>query len=172
MRQQKVFPAAQGRKELFRTDARADNEEVWIGGWSLDSSDLGQCRWFSEKLKKRKNAWWAFLAGEPFRSIALLEMLATLAALVVFDCSAEGASSMSCSASTDNLGNSCVLRRWLTTRFPLSCIVMEIAAILQQRNLDLSLEWVPRLQNTLADALTHADYRGFNPALRKTLRPR
>jgi hypothetical protein len=44
---------------------------------------------------------------------------------------------------------------------------MEIAAILQQRNLDLSLEWVPRLQNTEADALTNADYRGFNPALRK-----
>ena len=73
---------------------------------------------------------------------------------------------MSCSASTDNLGNACVLRRWLTARFPLSCVVMEIAAILQQRNLDLSLEWVPRLQNTEADALTNADYRGFNPALR------
>ena len=85
MRQQRVLPDVRSRKELFRTDARADNEEVWIGGWALDSSDLAQCRWFSEKLN-RKNAWWAFLAGEPFGSIASLEMLATLAALVVFDC--------------------------------------------------------------------------------------
>lgn len=166
VRMQKVLPALPVRRELFRTDARADKEEIWIGGWSLDSEDLGQCRWFSERLNRR-NAWWAFLAGEPFRAIATLEMLATLAALVVFECEAEGASCMRCSASTDNLGNACILRRWLTTSYPLSCVVMEIAALLQKRNLDLCLEWVPRVPNAEADALTNADFRGFDPALRR-----
>lgn len=165
-RQQAVLPPIANRRELFRTDARAEKEEIWIGGWSLDSEDLGQCRWFSERLSRR-NAWWAFLAGEPFRAIATLEMLATLAALVVFDCKAQGPGSIKCSASTDNLGNACVLRRWLTTRYPLSCVVMEIAALLQKVGLDLRLDWVPRLQNAEADALTNADSRGFNPELRR-----
>ena len=165
-RQQRVMPCVQQKRELFRTDASASGEEIWVGGWSLDSPDLLQCRWFSEKLN-RQNAFWAFLAGEPFRAIATLEMLATLVALVVFDCAAEGPHVMRCSASTDNLGNACVLRRWLTTQFPLNCVVMEIAAILHCRNMELDLEWVPRLQNVQADSLTNEDYREFNPALRQ-----
>ena len=26
-------------RELYRTDARADGDEVWIGGWALDHDD-------------------------------------------------------------------------------------------------------------------------------------
>ena len=130
------------------------------------SADLSRCRWFSEKLN-RQNASWAFLAGEPFRAIASLEMLATLVGLVVFGLGAEGRASLSCSASTDNLGNTCVLRRWLTTKYPLSCFVMEIAALLAKANVELNLLWLPRLQNVEADALTNSDYRGFNPDLRQ-----
>ena len=38
-------------KELFRTDARAEGEEIWIGGWALDYADTRRCRWFSERLQ-------------------------------------------------------------------------------------------------------------------------
>ena len=48
-----------------------------------DGADTKACRWFSEQLTW-ENAPWAVIAGEPFRAIASLEMLATLAAMVVF----------------------------------------------------------------------------------------
>ena len=38
-------------KELFGTDARAEGEEIWIGGWALDYADTRRCRWFSERLQ-------------------------------------------------------------------------------------------------------------------------
>ena len=164
---QRVLRHVPMQHELFRADAKAEGEEIWIGGWCVAASaDLSRCRWFSEKLN-RQNASWAFLAGEPFRAIASLEMLATLVGLVVFGLGAEGRASLSCSASTDNLGNTCVLRRWLTTKYPLSCFVMEIAALLAKANVELNLLWLPRLQNVEADALTNSDYRGFNPDLRQ-----
>ena len=105
-RQHRGCPSLLQRRELLRTDARACGEEIWIGGCSLDSTNLEECRWYSDMLN-RQNAFWAFLAGELFRAIATLEMLATLVALVVFENDAEGRS-----ASTGNLGNACVLRRW------------------------------------------------------------
>ena len=162
---QRVLRHVPMQHELFRADAKAEGEEIWIGGWCVaDSADLSRCRWFSEKLN-RQNASWAFLAREPFRAIASLGMLATLVGLVVFGLGAEGRASLSCSASTDNLGR--VLRRWLTTKYPLSCFVMEIAALLAKANVELNLLWLPRLQNVEADALTNSDYRGFNPDLRQ-----
>ena len=30
-------------QEVFRSDARAEGEEVWIGGWALDHTDLRRC---------------------------------------------------------------------------------------------------------------------------------
>ena len=66
--------------EIFRTDARAAGEEVYIGGWAvIDGKRTMDCRWFSERLTC-DNAPWVFTAGEPFRVISSLEMLATLAA--------------------------------------------------------------------------------------------
>ena len=152
-------------REVFRTDARAEGEDIFIGGWAVADSEATEgCRWFSEKLT-RFNASWAFLAGEPFRAIASLELLATLAAVVCFGLSQSAGSPLSgsvvCSASTDNLGNACVMKRLLTTRFPLMAFVMELAALLLRDSAELRLDWCPRLQNREADALTNEDFRGF-----------
>ena len=54
----------------------------------------------------------------------------------------------------------------MTTKFPLVAVLMELAAQLMQRGLSLDLNWAPRLQNLQADALTNADFRGFDPARR------
>ena len=64
--------------ELFRTDARAEGDEVWIG-FALDNGKLSERRWFSHRTGK-----WLFLAGESCRAIASLELLETLAAVVLF----------------------------------------------------------------------------------------
>ena len=37
---------------------------------------------------------------------------------------------------------------------------------MRDRNLHLDLDWVPRDQNTEADALTNGDFTGFSPELR------
>ena len=105
--------------ELFRTDAKAEGEEICIGGWAVadDPSSTMNCPWFSERLA-RQNESWAFIAGEPFRAISSLEMLATLVGMVVFGTRGCEEGIFYCSAATYNSGNAHVLSRLLTTKFP------------------------------------------------------
>lgn len=160
-----VPPAPGERVELFRTDARAEGNEIWIGGWAMDSTETKQCRWFSEKLC-HTNAPWLFTAGEGYRQIASLELLATLAAVLVFGVPVNLRGKMLCSAGTDNKGNSHVVARLLTTKFPLAAFLMELAMQLQCVGADLELYWLPRLQNQEADALTNNDLTRFDERLR------
>ncbi|CAE8726071.1 unnamed protein product [Polarella glacialis] len=159
-------------RELFRADAKAEGEEVCIGGWECqEAGEVSSARWFSETIT-RANAPWVFEAGEPFRTIATLELLATLCCLVAFprDPSLarpeEPRALLTLGGSTDNLGNKFVVSKLQTTKYPLVCVLMEIAALLHQAGESLDLQWVPRLQNIEADQLTNGDYRGFDPAKR------
>ncbi|CAE8650998.1 unnamed protein product [Polarella glacialis] len=152
--------------------ARAEGEDVRIGGWEcLDSDDVGTARWFSEVIT-RENAPWVFEAGDPFRTIATLELLATLCCLVAFlrvpgpVNVEEPRALLTLGGSTDNLGNKFVVAKLQTTKYPLVCVLMEIAAMLHQAGEGLDLQWVPRLQNIEADQLTNGDFRGFDPAVR------
>ena len=147
-------------QEVFRTDARAEGEEVWIGGWALDHTELRYCRWFAERLD-RKSASWVFASGESYRAIASLELLATFIGVVLFEAPSGTKLGTSCSAGTDNLGNSHVVTRCMTTKFPLCAFNMELAAQLQSRGSELHLHWLPRLQNEQADQLTNGDFTGF-----------
>ena len=153
------------QREVFRTDARAEGDEIWIGGWALDDADTRKCRWFSEKLS-RANAPWLYAAGEAYRQIASLELLATLAAVVTFGLPSDATCHMSCSAGTDNRGNSFVVSRLLTTKFPLCAFLMELALQLHSRRVNLDLYWLPRLQNTEADELTNDCTVRFDPKFR------
>ena len=62
---------------------RAEGEEIWLGGWALDSDEIKERRWFSERLDCRRFPWLKG-GGEAYRQIAALELLATLVAVVVF----------------------------------------------------------------------------------------
>ena len=73
---------------------------------------------------------------------------------------------MHCSAGTDNKGNSHVVARLLTTKFPLAAFLMELAMQLQCVGADLELYWLPRFQNQEADALTNNDLTRFDERLR------
>ena len=148
-------------REVFRTDARAEGAEVWIGGWALDSEDASQCRWFAEKLNHH-NAKWVFTAGESYRAIASLEMLATLVAVHLFGTPPGERSGTVCSAGTDNKSNSHIITRGLTTKYPLCIFTMELAMQLQTLGSELHLYWLPRLQNVEADRLTNGDFSGFS----------
>ena len=147
-------------RELFRADAKAEGNDIWIAGWALDSDDTKQCRWFAEKLD-HINAPWVYLAGEAYRQIASLELLATLAAVILFGVPPGEVCGFLCLAATDNRGNSNLVARLLTTKFPLCILLMELAMQPQVRGADLRLHWLPRLQNKEADSLTTATTAGL-----------
>lgn len=164
-RLQPLGPRAVEEREFYRTDARAEGDEVWIGGWALDHAETRRCRWFSEKLD-HTTAPWLFCSGESYRQIASLELLATLAAVVVFGLPKQAAGQVRCSASTDNKGNAQVVRRRMATKFPLCAFLMELAIQLQRSGAEMWLHWLVRLQNEEADALSNGVTAGFDPALR------
>ena len=109
------------------SDAKAEGETVVLGGWSCsDSPDRGKCRWFSVKLD-RTSAPWVFESGEPYRAIASLELLGTLASVVAFPPQQAASRKYHLSAGTDNLGNRHLISRFLTTKFPLCVVLMQLA---------------------------------------------
>ena len=156
--------------EIFRVDAKAEGDTVAIGGWrSADGTKAADASWFSVSLT-RSNAPWAFARGEPFRTIASLELLASLVGLMVLVPEGEGkgdaAGTLSLSCGTDNQGNSYLLDRMLTTKYPLAVVLMELAHQMRRRRLILRALWTPRLENKEADALTTLDFRHFSPGRR------
>ena len=60
------------RKQSFCADARVQGDEIYVGGWALDSPDLCKCRWLSERTSHQSGRW-LYLAGELYRPIAALE---------------------------------------------------------------------------------------------------
>ena len=105
------------------------------------------------------------LGRGPFRAIASLELLATLAAVVCSGLSqaAGGGSlhgSVVCSASTDGkrMRNSAATDKALSVD---GLCYGARGAILPRDSAELRLDWCPRLQNREADALTNEDVRGF-----------
>ena len=78
---------------------------------------------------------------------------------------------MTGSALTDNRGNSYVVSRMMTTKFPLCAVLMELTEQLELRGSWLQVSWTPRDQNAEADALTNGHFHQFDPANRINLRP-
>ena len=68
---------------------------------------------------------------------------------------------MTMTALTDNLANTHVLKRYGSSRYPLSIVAMELAVQLDLVGLDLQLQWVPRAQNQPADDLTNGRFEDF-----------
>lgn len=155
--------------DCFRIDAKAAGEEIVIGGWeSYGNVHTKQARWFSIALSRRTVPW-AYLRGDPFRAIASLELLAVLTAIMLFSRDApwkDGRRKVVLPAFTDNLSNMHVLKKFGSSKFPLSIVAMELACQLEIAKVELDLSWVPRCQNEEADALTNSRYEGFDESRR------
>jgi hypothetical protein len=166
----------QGEKERasrksFRADARAQGEVIEGGGWLLpDSGDPAEASWISFELN-RDNARWAYVAGEPFRSIAAVELYTTL--VTVMTLCGKGSDGFiqrtSLAGDTDNQGNTYAVGRLLSTKFPLNIVLMELALQLHSRGMTLDLSWIPREQNLEADELSNGIFRQFTPERRVTV---
>ena len=151
--------------EGFRIDAKAAQDEIVVGGWeSFGDKTTMESRWFSVRLS-RKTAPWACLRGDPFRSIASLELVAVLLALLAFGDNPDwqdGRRSMTITGVTDNAGKFHVLGWFGASKYPLSIVVMEVACQLDRLVIELELGWVPRAQNTEADDLTNERFEAFD----------
>ena len=154
---------------LFKTDAKGEENEVVIGGWlCCDGRSTKEAPWFSISLSEVE-APWLFARGHASRTIASSELLATLVAVFLFIPVASGneetlpsRGTIKCQGLTDNAGNAFVVSKLMTTKFPLSAVLMQLSTMLSERNLWLDLTWVRREENTEADALTNSDFALFS----------
>jgi len=153
--------------DSFRADAMAEEGKAAMGGWCCaDDPDPMKCRWFFLEIK-REDAPWAFIHGEDqlFRFIATFELIATLACVHLFG-NPDQLQQVILPGSTDNIGNSFILKKFMTTKFPLCCVLMQLAELLHSKGRKLSLVWLPRDDNDLADAISKEDFSSFDGKLR------
>ncbi|CAE7420883.1 pikAI [Symbiodinium sp. CCMP2456] len=132
-RQQKPQPLLEGAAPLsFFTDTKAEVTPKW--------------------------APWAFAKGDPGKVIAAPELLATLVVgvqLWVPDGNAKKTSRVGIRGYTDSQSNEALLRKAMTTKFPSTLILMELAEELSAKNCELQLQWIRRDLIQLADDLTN-----------------
>lgn len=102
--------------------------------------------WYGFRLDA-SNARWAFASAKPFRSIAALELFATLLSIVAFDLGGDQEALLQLTGDIDNSGNAFVVFKMMTTKWPLAAILMEVAVQLRISSISMDLGCVPRLQN-------------------------
>lgn len=129
--------------EIFRVDVKAEGSAVVI----------------------QANGW-VFVKGELFKVIASLELLATI--IMVFGPDARGmeAAEGLCSPHSRITRQTLRFRTNACPPFPLSLVLMELALHLQKARANLDLQWIPREQNTEADALSNEEFEGFDESKR------
>ena len=155
--------------EVFRVDAMASEQGICIGGWeTYESSDPSLARWFSVELS-RSNCPWLYIRGEPHRTIAASELLAVTLAVILFGPSAKWRNKhgrLVLSGFTDNASNSYLIDKYLSVKFPVSMVLMELSRQLGALGAELQLHWIPREQNEESDDLSKGRLDAFNPKLR------
>lgn len=163
-----ILPRGEDIGLAFRAAAKAEGADIVVGGWEcVHGTPTERARWFSVTLT-RKTAPWAYSRGEPYRTIASLELFGTLLCVMVFG-DAWGdtyRSKVAVTGLTDNQGHTFCIARLMTPKFPLLVVLSELAVQLRSRGMELDLFWVPRDQNEEADALTNREFSGFDPKLR------
>ena len=169
-RLQKPEPLLEGAAPLsFFTDAKAEDGRAWIGGF-FELVDGCQGPWFSLEVTPEW-APWAFAKGDPGKVIAALELLATLEGVRLWvPGNAKKTSRVAIRGYTDNQSNEALLRKAMTTKFPSTLILMELAEELSAKNCELQLQWIRRDLNQLADDLTNENFASFDPNFRVDLK--
>ena len=63
---------------------------------------------------------------------------------------------------TDNQSNESLLKKFMTSKFPSTLILMELAEELTVKRCELKLHWLRRDENQLADDLTNEKFDSFD----------
>ena len=72
---------------------------------------------------------------------------------------------------TDNKSFTFAATKLLSTKFPLTILVMELIAQLREKGCQLQLDWISRDLNEPADDLTNCIYDRFSPSNRINVSP-
>ena len=140
-----------------------------MGGWEFRGGrNSKDARWWAFEVKQEVFPW-LYCKRDPKRIIASLEMLATIICVMVFG--DEGSYTGCFTGGTDNQSNTFATRKLLSTKFPLTILIMELSEQLRTRNAALSLRWVPREQNQEADDLTNLLFEKFDDKHRIAVDP-
>ena len=154
--------------EIFRTDAKCEDGRVVLAGWEVCDDSL-KATWFRVALSPDE-APYLFKEGKAQWASTSAELLASFVALFAFGLISESRSRkvipFSISAGTDNRANDFLSVKRSTTKWPLMLINMQLSHVLASSSLLLNLQWRPREENVLADALTNEDDSSFTPSLR------
>ena len=67
---------------------------------------------------------------------------------------------------TDNRGNGAAVNKRMTTRYPASAVLMELASQMKAMAFKVQVEWTPRSGNQEADKLANGNTARISPALR------
>ena len=166
---QRILPATTATEDWFRSDAKAENGIATIGGWECSGgTPPGRARWFFIQVEESWAPWAFSKHRDPKRVIATLELLGTLLCLMLFkDRISEGRTgSISIAGGTDNAGNTFAMNKLMSTKWPLTVLLIEMAEFLRHTSIQLHLRWVPRESNTEADDLTNQKFDAFDKDLR------
>ena len=144
-----------------------------IGGWFPHVDQSGQInvkasKWFSLEITRDEWPWGFERSSKPVLIISTLEAWAVLVALKVYYGETPQGNRSSIRivpTTTDNRGNGAALNNLMTTQYPASAVLMELAAYSKKMGLKASAEWSPREANHEADALANGDLSQFSPEL-------
>ena len=110
---------------------------------------------------------WLFCRKKnPKLVIASLELLATLVAVKVWAEEPGGSAEVLTEAFRDNQGNSFALKNGMSSKYPLTVLLMELAEELALQDRRMVLTWVKRDDNQGADDLTNEVFTKFSGDLR------
>ena len=108
----------------------------------------------------------------PNKVIASLELLATLIAVKLWvpDSKDRQVSKLAIRGCADNQSNEAIVKKAMTTKFPSTLVLLELAEELACKSCELGLTWIRRDANQLADDLTNENFKEFSPDFRIPLK--
>ena len=156
-----------------RVDAQATSDRTGIGGWFPQRGQDGKIdvrgsRWFSLKLKEEDWSWVYSWGRRPALVISTLEALAVLVALKLLyrESTREKHTRVQIVPTiTDNRGKGALLNNLMSTKFPASAVLMELASYMRKMSLRTVVE-LAREGNTEADKLANGNAEDFELSLR------
>ena len=163
--------------EIFRTDAKCEPGKVVLGGWSVGrSGNPLEATWFSLEVLPSDAPW--LFRGEGSESSwasTSAELLASLVALKSFGRPVVGeghraSMQLRCGGGTDNKSTSHLVRKRLSTKWPVMIVLMDFLGCCEQLQLRCHLDWRPRDANVEADQLTNGIFTAFDSNKRLDLR--
>ena len=139
-----------------RVDAQASDSRTGTGGWFPARDQAGNLgpwlsSWFSLEITREEFPWIFEKGNRPSLVISTLEAFAMLVALKLRfgqDPDPDDTRVLIVPSFTDNRGNGAALNKSMSTRFPSSAVLVELASFMKAREMRAVVEWAPRECNS------------------------